>query len=189
MSSQENDIHCLIETEVYNTHFTKYYVYFDRSISSPDNYRNLFKILRDASSSDLVHFIFNCCGGQGETSAQITQYISDCKAYTIAEVHVARSAAINLFLACDDIQVFDFSEIMIHNPAIYYNYDKAVINRDIKRFEHIKKMQKVMDEKYLTKIFTDDEIASLDHGDVCIWLYGDELRKRIEKYQQQNGVK
>lgn len=168
--------HCYI-TEVKGGKNPETHVYVDDYIESPENYRNLFTLLQKAEEDDTITFIVNSRGGEACTLFQMLQSIEKCEAKTVAHVHTAMSASVLLFLACDEIYLSEYCEVLIHNWRGDDRHDKSQRRHALEKFDEL--FKKVAD-KYWNNLLTAEEMEMLWRGDVEVILLYDELLKRAK---------
>ena len=97
---------------------TKYEFYIDQDILEPSYYRNLITVLNNATENDLVILNINSQGGSLDSAISIMQALRDTQAETIAHtVGSCYSAATLLALSCNNVDVGEFSNWMIHDGS------------------------------------------------------------------------
>lgn len=183
-----DDKHCEIITESHNEYYKKHIVYIDKELDEIYKYRNLLETLRTASKHDLIELIINCDGGYLDTMFNIIQEIEKTECKTSCYVHVAKSAAVNLFLCCDNIDISDYAEIMIHNVGIEY-IQGLVHPREIKSLNFDLKRLSILNSKYQNKLLTKKQIDDLSLGDVEVYLLGYEVKEIIKKNKENKDEK
>lgn len=156
-------------------------VYINDEIGDPGNYSKLIQFLSMLDVDDTVKFHINSPGGIIDSGFMIIDAIDKCKAHTIAVLTGSvASAATVITLACDEIEVADYTSFMIHAASGGYggkmHETKAYVefsNREL--------------TNALTSIYkgflTDEEILQvLDGKD--IWLNKAEV---LERWENKNA--
>lgn len=130
----------------------------------------------DNSNSKYFDVVFNSCGGEVFCAQEIATAIkkkrqSGCK-FTAKIESICASAAVQIALACDEVQITKGGYIMIHDPmTFYFGYINIVEAKEvIDRLEVIKNGI-VAEYAEKTKI-AKDEITSM--MEKTTWLYGED---------------
>jgi len=110
--SDDND---LVQTNTFTS--TEYIINLDSDIISPDHYRKIFKILKDATSYDLIRFKINTNGGNLDSFVEFYHHMMQCEAPTVGEIHQAYSAGSLMAMTCDVVEVHLFSSMMVHTVS------------------------------------------------------------------------
>src|SRR5574343_755396 len=86
----------------------RYEFYFDKEINTPDDYRNFYKICKEANDYDMINCIFNTPGGEVRSSIQLINCLLKTQAQTQAEIYKANSAGFLVALVCDKLIINKF---------------------------------------------------------------------------------
>ena len=156
-----------------------HYVYLDEDIGSGDEYRSLFKLLRDATDDTKITFVINTSGGDMYTVVQLYPHMLTTKAKTEAEVHIAYSAGADITLMCDEVRIASpLSSLMIHNAYHGHSYSKA---NDIANYtEFLKDNLQIMADIIYAGFLTKSEIKRMLNGE-DFWMNSEELERRLKK--------
>jgi ATP-dependent protease ClpP protease subunit len=155
--------------------------YISGSIEEPENYIQMFDIIRHADETDVVKFYINSYGGDLFTAIQFMRVIAESNATVIASVEGAcMSAATMLFLCADQFEVTPHSIFMFHN------YSGGTIGKGgemIDQLQHERKWSKSLMTEIYANFLTEDEIEHmLDNKDY--WMDGKEVVERLNKRNQ-----
>ena len=161
---------------------TKYEFYIDQDILEPSYYRNLITVLNNATENDLVILNINSQGGSLDSAISIMQALRDTRAETIAHtVGSCYSAATLLALSCNNVDVGEFSNWMIHDGS----YAVASKSSDIvtrASFEN-KFIRNIFKSVYIPFI-SEQEMNDVMRG-VDLWMTSSEVRERFTKMQEK----
>ena len=161
---------------------TKYEFYIDQDILEPSYYRNLITVLNNATENDLVILNINSQGGSLDSAISIMQALRDTRAETIAHtVGSCYSAATLLALSCNNVDVGEFSNWMIHDGS----YAVASKSSDIvtrASFEN-KFIRNIFKSVYIPFI-SEQEMNDVMRG-VDLWMTSSEVRERFIKMQEK----
>ena len=161
---------------------TKYEFYIDQDILEPSYYRNLITVLNNATENDLVILNINSQGGSLDSAISIMQALRDTRAETIAHtVGSCYSAATLLALSCNNVDVGEFSNWMIHDGS----YAVASKSSDIvtrASFEN-KFIRNIFKSVYIPFI-SEQEMNDVMRG-VDLWMTSEEVRERFAKMQEK----
>jgi ATP-dependent protease ClpP protease subunit len=157
----------------------EYIVNVDTDILDPDEYREVFEILRTAKKEDKITLKINSMGGYIHTMVQWVNALLYTKAKTISEVYTAYSAASVIALCCDEIKFQHFCSMMIHNMSLgiegkisdVEGYAKFAISQD-------KEISNLIYNGFLTK----DELKKVNSGSE-IWLDRNQCLERIKNFK------
>jgi ATP-dependent protease ClpP protease subunit len=150
----------------------------DEDIAEPKVYRKAFHLLDTASSNDIVKIRINTYGGLIHTANEFCNYLLATPAKTIGEIHTAISAGSMIAFHCDELVVCDYATIMIH--ACSYG-DAGKVHEIKAQSDFAEKEQKDRFMRTYTGFLTDKEIEEVIKGR-DIWLYEDEIKKRVKKW-------
>ncbi len=163
---------------------TEYIVNFDDEILPPNEYREVYELLRNVGETDAVRFVINSWGGDVYTFIQLYNYMMRTKAVTIAELHAGYSAGSMLALICDVIEVQEFSSMMIHDMSSGTFGKRAEIESHV---DFMKKWgNEILDTVY-NGFLTKDESAKIRDGK-DLWLTKKEIEKKLKKWSPMRGV-
>lgn len=171
--------------EVRKTSFDKqrkginYVINFDDDIADPFEYREIVTTLREAKESDIIQLHISSWGGYLDAAVLIVNELLLTKAKTIAIIHTAGSAATLIAFACDQVETFPISTIMIHNFSVSQSGKGQEVRA---KAEFDEKQFSTMCDLLYTGILTEEEIKAMQE-DKDMWLLGSELKERMAKYE------
>lgn len=154
-----------------------YEFYICGALESPDQYIDMFDIIRHANPNDIVKIYVNSYGGDLFTGIQFLRVLAESEAEVIVSIEGAcMSAATLLFLAADSVELTPNSSVMIHN------YSSGTIGKGNEMYSQIQHERK-WSEKLFKEIYEDflssAEVTSvLDGKD--IWLDSEEVMVRLQ---------
>ncbi len=156
---------------------TKYEFHIDQDILEPSYYRNLITVLNNATENDLVILNINSQGGSLDSAISIMEALRSTRAETLAHtVGSCYSAATLLALSCNNIDVGDFSNWMIHDGS----YAVASKSNDIvtrASFEN-KFIRNIFSQVYVP-FLNENEVEDVMRG-IDLWMTSDEVKSRLE---------
>lgn len=155
------------------THF-----FLTSEIEAAHSYNELVHKLYSADSHEHFVLFINTPGGDMGSAHMICDAIRNSKATVTARLSgsVCSSGTI-IVLACDQLEVAENTEFMIH----YYSCNNAGKGSEIKqRQAFIDKNMPVIFHRIYDGFLSDDEINRVIEG-TDIWLNGDEVRERWKK--------
>jgi ATP-dependent protease ClpP protease subunit len=181
--SSEDTTDDIIQTIEYK--IREHIINLDQEISDPDSYRKAFDVLRKAKKEDVVRIVINSPGGSVFSSIQFHNYLIKTKARTIAEVYCAYSAAADIALSCDEIQINEFSSMMIHSTSFetYGKVEEVVVHAD-----YINKENKEIAMKLYQGFLTESEIQEMLKGK-DFWFSKKDIQKRLKKWKPIRKIK
>lgn len=154
-------------------------VNFDERIGEPDQYREFYKLLLDASFGDYINLAINTNGGNLMTTVQIHNALKATRAQTRAVVYTAYSAGSIIAFSCDEIVVADHGSMMIHAAA--WGTDGKV-DELFGQSEHFKKTVSNMFHEVYKGFLTKGEINKvLENKDM--WFDKEEIEKRLKRWK------
>ena len=160
---------------------TYYECYLTGDIGSPDNYNELHYVLTTALPGDIVNLHINTGGGYIDSAFQIVDAIKKSQAFVHAHiVGTVASAGTIVALSCDELEVAQFTQFMIHN------YSTGTHGKGHEVMDYINFNDKTLKEvfKQIYKGFlTDKEIVAVLNGK-DMWLNSEDVAKRWLKYQE-----
>lgn len=107
--------------------FTEYSLYLTGEITSPEDYMEFYAVLKAANRGDVVRIYISSCGGQLATATLIKNHIETCDAEVIGVLGTdVASAASDIALSCDSIEVGPMSCMLIHNFSYATGFSHAV---------------------------------------------------------------
>lgn len=107
--------------------FTEYSLYLTGEITSPEDYMEFYAVLKAANRGDVVRIYISSCGGQLATATLIKNHIEACDAEVIGVLGTdVASAASDIALSCDSIEVGPMSCMLIHNFSYATGFSHAV---------------------------------------------------------------
>lgn len=152
--------------------------YICGEIESPDQYIDMFDIIRHARENDVVKLYINSYGGDMFTGIQFMRVLAETEATVICSVEGAcMSAATMLFLSADRWEVTPHSMFMFHN------YSGGTFGKGGEMYgqiQHERKWSETLLNEIYEGFLTKEEIKSLlDNRD--IWMDVDEVVLRMEE--------
>ena len=165
-------------------HFHSFYL--SGTIEKPDEYVEIFELIRGASKHDVIKIHINSYGGDLFTAIQFMRVLGETEAQTVASVEGAcMSAATMIFLSCSGFEISENSMFMFHN------YSGGSIGKGGEMFDQLVHERK-WSEKLLRNVYqdflTEKEIVSLlDNKD--LWMDGDEVVKRLKSEKMKKSKK
>lgn len=159
---------------------TEYRYYLDESVSSPQDYHELFELLNVAGENDCVRIIISNFGGSLVTCLAIVNAIRACKAVTIGVLaSVAYSAGGVIWLACEGQEVQQHVGFMGHDAQ---GGSFGSLYQQKQSIEHEMVMLRSLYEDIYKHFLTPEEIeVLLKNGD--LWLNEKEIVERLENRQ------
>lgn len=155
---------------------SRFDVYLNCDIVSPDQYIDLVHLIRTGKSSDEIYIHLNNGGGNAFTAMELANVISETQATVIGVANgMVASAAGIIFMACHAHVVNEYIQFMAHNYSGGY-FGKG---SDIK--SQLRSDDEFMDSFYRSiykDFFTEDEITGMMEGK-DIWLSAEEVSTRL----------
>lgn len=158
--------------------FKSYIINMDFEVFESNYYRKVYDCLRKAEKDSEVRLILNTVGGDLSTFIQLYNLLQKCEAKTIAEVYTAYSCGAFLMLSCDEIEINEFSSVMIHSMS-YANEGK--LEEVTASNDFMRKWNSELTHKLLCGFMTQQEIKDVNNGK-DFWFMGDEVKKRLKKW-------
>lgn len=160
------------------------HVYIIDEIDDISNYSPELKAINSAKEGETVYVHVNTPGGSLYAAISIVNALKRCKAKTVALCDQACSAGTIITLSCDEVHLTDITEFMIHDVSSG-NYGNTRDNK--KLMEHQEKYFKQILRNTYVGFMTPQEIEDLvTHGDT-LWLFGDALIERFNKWAEEKG--
>lgn len=167
---------------VVNTRVSNEYIFpLDEEIGEPSYYRNLIRILDEATESDCVRLTLNNGGGRGDTCSAIIHAIRNTEAMVIAEIVCdCHSAASLIALSCDVVLVSDFASMLCHSAR----FGTGGKSQDVlSSAQHHKKISDKMIREAYEGFLDEDEIEDVLKGKE-LYLDSEEIVERLAKRQE-----
>lgn len=151
--------------------------YLVGEVKGPEEYINWFETIRNASENDIVVLHINSPGGDLLTAIQFMRVMAETKCHIVASVEgMCMSAATLIFLSAKSWEISNHSMFMFHN------YTSGLFGKGGEMHDQIQYERK-WSEKLWHDIYADflspyeikDILANKD-----IWLFGDDVTKRLE---------
>lgn len=155
-----------------------YIINLDTTILNPDCYRRAYGVIRNAKTSDTIRIVVNSHGGDPDTSVQFFHLLSQCDAHIVCELHRAMSAASDIVLCCDEIELNDLSCMMIHCSS-YSTYGKAPDIKKQSEFEY--EYEGMVFNKLYSGFLTEEEMELARKGEEFYFMSKD-IEKRLKKW-------
>jgi ATP-dependent protease ClpP protease subunit len=150
-----------VTSQIYNFHL-------DSEMLEPENYREIFDILREANENDLINIFINSIGGDLVTFIEFYNLIINSKARIVGYLYMAYSSAALLALSLPELVLTEFCSFLIHAPSgfaegkvgdiknhgeFFDGWCKEIMGSVLKGFLSDKEFEKVMDgtELWLNK--------------------------------------
>ena len=143
-------------------------VYLTDNIDAPANYNELCHLIESAHPGDTINLHINNGGGAVDSAFMIIDKIKHSEATIVGKLSgTVASASTVLSLACDEIEVADYVQFMVHN----YSGGAGGKGHEIKAYVTFsdKELNIAFREIY-AGFLTTDEIQKLGGGVCCrIW--------------------
>lgn len=154
----------------------EYEVKLDRDLTAPEHFHEELETIRVATEADVVILRLSTDGGRADTMKAFLKAINTSPAYFIADVQGdIASAGGPLMLACDEVQLGEFSSLMIH--TVQTGYGGA--GHNMKKFsDHISKDARNIIETCYEGFLTQEEIEQVLVGEE-LWLDCEEIVSRM----------
>lgn len=156
-------------------------LYISGEIESPDEYNDVFELIRNANPTDVIKIHINSPGGDLFTAIQFMRVLKESQATVITSVEGAcMSAATLIFLSAEQFEISDHSVFMFHN------YSTIMMGKGGELYDNILHDRKWSENLLRTEyegFLTEDEIQSiLNNKD--IWLDADEAMERLTPFME-----
>jgi len=153
-------------------------LYISGSIKQPEEYIDMFEVIRNAGENDIIYLHINSEGGSLFTAIQFLRVLGETKAMVIASVEgMCMSAATILFMAAKN------HEITNHSMFMFHNYSNKVEGKGGELHDHIT-FAKEWGEKLLRDVYsnflTETEIVKILDGK-DLYMTSEEVAQRLEK--------
>ncbi len=155
-----------------------YEYYISGSITSPENYIEIFDQIRHAREDDEIRIYLNTYGGDLYTAIQFMRVLSETSALVTCSVEGAcMSAGTLIFLNADVFEVTPHSSFMIHN------YSGGTMGKGSEmhaQIVHEKKWSEKLFKEVYEDFLTDKEIDEILAGR-DLWMEVEEVAERMNK--------
>ncbi|MNF63030.1 ATP-dependent Clp protease proteolytic subunit [compost metagenome] len=158
-----------------------YTLYLDDVIGAPSEYRDHMEALEAANEWDDVRVVISSPGGRLDAGLMLINGIKSCRAPVTAHIHEqCGSMATGIALACQNWMLGDFAYFFVHT-ASWGTWGKDSEIRSQVQFMD-KRIDKFLHEMY--DGFLDEEEIRLVGKGQDMWIEAEELRERLENYQE-----
>lgn len=160
----------------------EYIVYLDTKILATYQYRDLFYLFDNAAEKDVIVLKINTSGGKVGTTIQLMESIKNCKGKVIGEIFYAMSAGAMVAFSCDEVRVADYGVVLIHNigGTVYGSTTRVESRSNLFRYLNNSAIRNLY-KGFLTK----REIHDIIKNDKQMWLFGDEIKKRLKNMKEK----
>ena len=151
----------------------------------PSYYDMVFHALIDLDEGDRVVFTINSPGGRLDGLAMLLEGIAQTEATTVAHiVGSAHSCASILAIACDEVHVGDYAEMLVHS-ARFGIWERAA---DVKAYNvHAEAYCEGIMRQVYAGFLTEEETAAILGGKEH-WMLPDEIRERVARRDPYNDA-
>lgn len=158
--------------------YTAHRFFLDKNIDSPEEYRDVIQVLLSAQEGEIVEFVISSSGGVLESAMNIVSAIRETNATVRAILSGScHSAASVIALACDEVIVFDYANMLCHS-ATFGSFGKTTeITSHVKFLE--KYLENIASDAY-SGFMSDLEIKQMLEGK-DFWFDAEDIRTRLEK--------
>ena len=164
----------IVKTE--GKHGNIYDVYLTSEIEVPRVYNELISTLKLASKKDTINIMINNGGGVIDSGLMIHNAINRTKAKTLARLSgTVASASTLITLACDTLEIEDYTTFMLHN----YFHGTQGTGAQVK--EYVNFTDKLLSNTIGTiykDFLSQKEINSIINQDKEIWLTTSDVEAR-----------
>jgi ATP-dependent protease ClpP protease subunit len=160
-------------------------LYLSGEIGDPENYTEMYELIRHAGENDVIMLYINSPGGNVTTALQFISVMAESSAQIFASVEgECISAATFIFLAADAYAISEHSLFMCHN------YRRALMGKGGEIFDmavHERKWSEDFLKSVYKDFLSDAEITSILDGK-DLWLATPEVVKRLQaKVEKQKA--
>lgn len=153
-------------------------LYISGAIRQPEEYIDMFEVIRNAGEQDMIYLHINSEGGSLFTAIQFLRVLGETKAMVVASVEgLCMSAATIIFMAAKN------HEITNHSMFMFHNYSNKVEGKGGELFDHIVHAR-TWGEKLLRDVYasflTEAEIQIILDGK-DLYMTSEEVAQRLEK--------
>lgn len=151
-------------------------VYLNDIIDVPTEYNELCFLLREAKEGDKFTFEINNGGGSADSAFMIIDAIKNSKATVHARISgTVASAATIITMACDTLEVANYTSFMVHN----YSHGTQGSGAQVKEYVNFTDREfTIAASKIYEGFLTQEELVAISTQDREIWLNKDEVVKR-----------
>lgn len=177
-----------------------FHLYISGSIGEPENYTEIFQVLRCAGPNDVVNLYLNTPGGYFNTSVQFRAALLGTQATTIAHLEgECFSGGSIIALSCDDLVLHNHSILMLHtysggswgkspdllrSVSFQDGWIKEAMQDTYENFLNAEEMQKLFNGKdiWLKKGEIEERWKNvLDNRELEEEIQKEEIRKKIRE--------
>ena len=164
--------------KIYKKNISQLYeFYISGTIEPPEQYTEVFDIIRHCTPNDTVKIYINSGGGDLFTAIQFMRVLSETEATVVCSVEgICASAATIIFLCADQY------ELTNHSSFLFHNYSSGVYGKGGEQYDqiiHERKWSDALLHEIYEGFLTQDEITSL-LSNKDIWLSTDEVAIRMK---------
>lgn len=163
-----------------------YHCYLADDIKPPDNYNELCFVLEQAEEDEIVTLHINTDGGYIDSAFKIISSINRSDAFTVGRLTgTVASAGTIISLACADLEVEDYTQLMIHN----YSAGAQGKGHELEDYINFKAkdLKQTFNAMY-NGFLSQQEINKVIKGK-DVWMDASEIRKRWERHCEQRAKK
>lgn len=157
--------------------YTAHRFFIDKGIESPDEYRDVVQCLLSAQEGEIVELVISSYGGVLESALNIVSAIRESSAVVRAIITGScHSAASVIALACDEVVVFDFANMLCHS-ATFGSFGKTT-----EIVSHVKFLEKYLEDVAMDvykDFLSEKEIKEMLNGK-DFWFDANQIRERLE---------
>ena len=161
-----------------------YTAFLASEIDAPEVYNKLCYLLNTAKEGDTIYIELNTPGGHIDSAFKILHSLKKTKARTVAIITgTVASAGTIIALSCDEVEVGDYTQFMIHN------YSTGTQGKGHEVMDYVQftdKNLKATFKKIYSGFLTDKEMNAVIKGK-DMWLNDEEVKERWIKMQKKNA--
>ncbi len=156
---------------------TRYDYYLSGSITTPENYTDMFQQIRNATANDTINLHINSPGGSLATALQFFRCLGETGATIVASVEGECMSAATIIMMQADAYL-----ISPHSMFMFHNYSGGVFGKGGEMMDQLE-FERDWSTNLLHDVYkdflTEDEVNTiLDNRD--IWLTSDEVSDRLK---------
>jgi ATP-dependent Clp protease protease subunit len=156
---------------------TRYDYYLSGSITTPENYTDMFQQIRNATSNDTINLHINSPGGSLATALQFFRCLGETGATIVASIEGECMSAATIIMMQADAYL-----ISPHSMFMFHNYSGGVFGKGGEMMDQLE-FERDWSTNLLHDVYkdflTEDEVNTiLDNRD--IWLTSDEVSDRLK---------
>ncbi|ALJ97504.1 ATP-dependent protease [Pseudomonas phage C11] len=142
--------------------------------------------LENAGQNDEVYITINGCGGQVETANAIIRAIKECQAPVHARIEgECASAMTAIALACDSVEIDQFTYFMIHAPSF------GVVSADFRNSLRNAAFSSAWCDKWVDHVYSDflteKELERVKAGEE-LYIGGEELEDKLSDFFEKKRL-